>query len=145
MTYVSWAVIAQKLPLSSLVSHPNWRVHMNQCSWNESARSRDATYLKLLQGWMTQWPTARWRCFSFSRASLLPNSFIASLLSETWKNAANWSRTWLPAEASHDDAIDHRMPVVFRHPPTLIPVQSAESPPLSEVVTLSPPLFCRPT
>ena len=50
----------------------------------------DLTHLKLLQGWITHvWA---WNCllFSFSNAVRLPNSFIASLLSDAWKNEKSW-------------------------------------------------------
>jgi len=41
---------------------------------------------------MTHLPTAFCRSFSFSRAFLLPNSFMASLLSDGWNRAISWSR-----------------------------------------------------
>lgn len=62
---------------------------------NEAAperRQRESVNLKLLHGWMTHLPTAFWRSFSFNRAFLLPNSFIASLLSDGWNRAISWSR-----------------------------------------------------
>ena len=62
-------------------------------------------HLKLLHGCTTQFPTAFWRCRSLSRAFRLPNNFIDSLLSETWKNAMNWSRTLIGDVALFDDVI----------------------------------------
>ena len=38
---------------------------------------------------MTQWPVSRWRCFSFRSAPRVPKSFMASLLSDGWKNSRN--------------------------------------------------------
>lgn len=49
-----------------------------------------STHLKLEQGWITQWPAAFCRIRSFIRAFLLPNSFIASLLSVGWNRACSW-------------------------------------------------------
>jgi len=58
----------------------------------EGEKTVRSSNLKLLQGWMTHLPTAFWRSFSFNRAFLLPNSFMASLLSDGWNNAISWSR-----------------------------------------------------
>ena len=44
-----------------------------------------STHRKLLQGWMTQFPTRLCLIFSLISAFLLPKSFMASLLSEGWK------------------------------------------------------------
>src|SRR6218665_3984505 len=52
---------------------------------------REVTHRKLLQGCMTQFPAAFCRNFSFISAFLFPNNFIASLLSDGWKNEMIWS------------------------------------------------------
>ena len=48
------------------------------------------SYLKLLHGCMIHVLAACCLLFSFSSADLLPKSFIASLLSEAWKNEKIW-------------------------------------------------------
>lgn len=47
-------------------------------------------YLKLLSGWIIQVWVADCLSFSFSKAGLLPNSFIANLLSEAWNMEEIW-------------------------------------------------------
>jgi len=61
-------------------------------------RSVRKTCLKLLHGCITQFPTARCRIFSLIKAFLFPKSFIASLLSDTWKNEMIWSLRKLDAD-----------------------------------------------
>ena len=63
---------------------------------------------KLLHGCMTQLPAAFCRSFSFISALLLPNSFMASLLSDGWKKATIWSRRKLVGDARSDDASTSR-------------------------------------
>jgi len=57
---------------------------------------------------MTQLPAAFCRSFSFISALLLPNSFMASLLSDGWKKATIWSRRKLVGDARSDDASTSR-------------------------------------
>ena len=53
---------------------------------------KNLIYLNVEQGWMIQWPDSFCRNRSFINAFLLPNNFMANLLSEGWNRASIWFR-----------------------------------------------------